>query len=255
MSLDITVNFPNEYPLRSGEQSDGVQMSPLALLWIREHIKWLIYRAQDGSQTDDLYSRELAFPSSRKIKILEYGSGESTICLATMFPEAAIYSVEGEQKWYDWVNKTMKEKNLLNIQQFFVEQDSNYRPGSTEGTNSWGNKYNLEYATIIDRMAPPFDLIINDGGIREIVGDTILNKADQYIAYDGMYLRHDYDMAIQRSWLGSHLNPLPDWVNDKERPCYDNFCATHPKYEMITVSGNGKWGWRCELGGVWRRTS
>jgi len=253
MSLDITVNFPSEFPLRNGEGTDGVQMSPLALLWIQEHIKWLTWRAQDGSQSDDLYARELLFPSSRKIKILEYGSGESTILLATMFPQATIYSVEGEQKWFDWVGRMMKEKNLLNIQQFFIEQSSNYRPGATNEVNSWGEKDNLEYATIIDRMAPPFDLIINDGAMREKVGDTILNKADLYLAYDGMYLRHDYERALEGAWFGSHLDPLPSWVNDRDRPCYESFCAIYPKYEMITVSGNGKWGWRCELGGIWRR--
>jgi hypothetical protein len=246
--MDINIDLPPDVSLRSDPNTDGVQISPLAIMVIAEHLKWLLYQAKQGLQTKELVARELNFPSSRKIKVLEYGPGESTILLAKMFPEVAFYAVEGDKPWYDWLVNQVKHEKLNNVQVEFYEQISAY------GRHVQGRpEYNMRYVTCIDQLEPPFDLILNDGGMREMVGDYVLNGADKYLGHDGMYFRHDYSMAIERNWIGYHLDPAPDWVNEDERPCYENFCATHPNYEMITVSGNGKWGWRCEYGGVWRR--
>lgn len=246
--MDINVSLPTGYSFRVDPDRTGVQISPLAFMVMREHLNYLLYIAKQGIQDNNHYARELNFPSSRKIKVLEYGPGESTILFATMFPQIAFYAVEGDRDWYEWLLKWIAEKKLLNVQVEFQEQVSSYgrhRKGRPE--------YNMRYVTCIDQLEPPFDLILNDGGMREMVGDYVLNDADKYIGHDGMYLRHDYSMALEKNWLGYHLDPAPDWVNDDERLCYDNFCATHPNYEMITVSGNGTWGFRCEYGGVWRR--
>jgi len=97
----------------------------------------------------------------------------------------------------------------------------------------------------------PYDLILNDGCLREMVGDTIMANADRYIAPGGYYFRHDYEKLLNGSWQGWHLDPSLDVSVGH---MYDKFTSEHPNYELLTINGDGKWGFKCEYGGLWRKS-
>lgn len=192
--------------------NEFLQFSPVALSWIEEQLKGI-----------------------EEPKIIEFGAGVSTIVLAQTFPQAQIYAVEGHKEWLEKEEKWLKEREIKNVTLIFKEQDNNYR--RPEVVN------NMEYVKCADEFKP-YDLILNDGAMREIVADYLLKDLDSYLKPNGVYLRHDYEQYLSGDWRGSHL--------DKEIR-YEQFVLDNPGYSLVTIGGNGKWGSHAEYGGLWRR--
>jgi hypothetical protein len=212
-----------DLPFRVGMET--CQMSPMAVEWL------------------DHFVRELKQVKKRdKLKIIEYGSGLSTVIFGMLWPDDEIISVEENKDWYDKVKNWLVKYEVKNVNLIFEEvADRNfYLFDENTNTNYFHNTEKFK----------PFDLILNDGNLREYIGESILNEADSFITEGGLYLRHDYEKSFQHTWVGPHVFDF-DWVVD-DGFSYDMFCATHPGYELLTVNGNGKWGYKAELGGVWR---
>lgn len=183
------------------------------------------------------------FVWKRKARIFEYGDGISTIWWARNFPENEIISVGGDKHWFDWVEEMLAKEPPHHVTHVYHEATNYY---VTE------KDANYDYAHCIDDFNPPFDVIINDGAQREIVGDYILSNADKYINVGGIFLRHDYEMAVLGNWVGFR-DKLPEWCRDEMDLGYDGFCHTHPEYTLVTTTGNGLAGNVMEYGGVWRK--
>jgi hypothetical protein len=217
MTLDVA--NPDRYRLKlmGNEKEFDSQLSPLAVNFIENFILDIQEKAK------------------RPAKILEFGSGVSTILFSKLFPLSEIYSVEGDVNWFEMVTKWIDQENCKNITRIFEPQTNFY---ISDNTN------NLDYFEKTREFDLPFDLIINDGGMREIVGDFILKNANEYLSIGGLYLRHDYEKYLSGEWRGFHI--------DKEIR-YEQFVLDNPTYSLITVNGNGRWGYHCEFGGVWRR--
>jgi len=178
-----------------------------------------------------------------KAKILEFGSGISTIALGQLRPDDEIVSIEENKEWYERVKGWLKEEGITNVNLIFEEvEDRNYY--------NFDETTNINYFHVCEQFKP-FDLIINDGNMREYIGDSILDRADEFLTEGGLYLRHDYEKSWDGTWTGPHII-VPDWIEGVGTLYYDNFCATHKGYELITVNGNGPWGYKAEFGGIWR---
>lgn len=192
-----------------------IEMSPLVLAWI-----------------------ETFLSGKKNVKILEYGSGVSTIWFCEKFPEATIYSMEGNRDWLAFVKEELKSRNLNNIKYFFQEQPHNY---------GQGQDFNPKYATK-PLSHKPFDFILNDGGAREQVFGILSFNLDEILKIGGVYLRHDYDRFLAGTWRGENLD------GNKIQNSYEKFASTHENYSVITIPGcQQKWGYMCEAGGLWRR--
>lgn len=203
----------------------GVQMSPLFLSVLTDWIEgWK--------------------PKENPVRIFEYGSGMSTAWFAMTFPHVLVVSVEGEREWgasIDVINQRYGLRNLVSIKE--DQEDPTHRGADQKIAQS----INLNYIEQVAKQPWPFNLIINDGAERERVGDFVLKNIDKLLVKDGLYLRHDYEMAVNNGW-----NYLHD-VQPKKELGYEEFCAEHPEYTMVTFPGNGRWGYKMEAGGVWRR--
>jgi hypothetical protein len=199
-------------------KENHVQMSNVPLAVIKDHLIGVA----------DKYKR--------KTNILEYGSGVSTLWFGKTFPDAGIVSVEGDQGWYENITKWLRREKIKNVDLRFVEQTPNWRDPE-------------EYVNPLYLNIPegPFDLIINDGCVREKVAETLMLDMDRYLKVDGLYLRHDYMNLIKGDWVGVGLS------GNLERITYEEFCTKHPNYSVITLNGNGRWGVFDEFGGVWRK--
>lgn len=195
-------------------EDNHIQMSPAVLAVLNEFI------------------RDRQSKLDRPFKLLEFGSGASTSYWSKEYPEIELYSIEGDKDWYEQVKRWAKPK----IYEFH------------EATNYYTSdpKFNKDYVLSIKKFGP-FDLIINDGAMREIVGEFILDHFTDFVSEGGMYLRHDYEMAITGNWVGFNQTGEVEPLN------YEKFVANHPEYSLITINGNGKWGYKAELGGIWRR--
>jgi len=194
---------------------DGfMEMSPLALSVLDDFIK------DRQSKLD------------RPFKLLEFGSGRSTVYWCEKYPEIEVYSVEGDKDWFE------KVKTWVNPKIYEFHEATNYYTSDT--------KFNIDYVISILKYGP-FDLILNDGAMREVVGNFILENADDFITDGGMYLRHDYEKAIIGDWVGFNQ------FGNKEPLDYEGFVSRNPKYSLITINGNGKWGYKCEMGGIYKR--
>jgi hypothetical protein len=180
----------------------------------------------------------------RKSRIIEYGSGCTTCWYAINFPDNEFVAVEGDEKWFDVVNQELKKIGAKNVNLIF-------HPASNYYTTVMDQ--DLSYSRTIQEVGGAFDLIINDGAQREIIGDFILRNADEFISTGGIYLRHDADMAILGNWVGLREEPLPEWCRDKMDLGYDGFAHTHPQYEHITVTGNHIASMVTEFTGIWRK--
>ena len=181
----------------------------------------------------------------RKARILEYGSGCTTAWWAINFPDNEIISVEGNLEWYEVMKKELEKIGAKNVKLI-------YHPASNLYTTE--RDEDLSYSRSIEEVGGQFDLIINDGAQREMIGDFILQNADKFISPGGLYLRHDYEMAILGNWVGLREEPLPEWCRDKTDLGYEGFCSTHPDYSLVTVTGNHIASMVVELGGIWRKT-
>lgn len=247
--MEIKVDVPADWDMRVREGTDGLQISPLALMWIKEHINTMVYcRDHYDSKTVIKYDNNSApqFGNSKQIKILEFGGGCSTIFFAKAFPYAQICTVEGEEDWYNKETSWANEDKLFNVRVIKELQPSDYGFDSPREDN-------MNYALRAKEFGFPFDLILNDGAMREKVADVILSDPDRWLSVGGVYLRHDYEKALDERWIGPHTNPRPLFVLGEVGTYYESFCATHPNYSMLTVPGNGIWGFYCEYGGIWRR--
>jgi len=178
----------------------------------------------------DEFIRERQRNLDRPFKYLEFGSGASTVYFVRNYPEIEVYSIEGEKEWYENVKTWCKPK----VYEYH------------EATRFYTSKKdcNMDYITCMKKYGP-FDLILNDGAQREMVADYILANPEKFISNGGMYLRHDYEKLIMGDWIGFHLPDLKETT--------EGFVVKHPEYTVMTINGNGKWGYKCELGGVWRR--
>lgn len=206
----------------AGYQYNGKspEMSPLVMAFIKEFIG------------------ERQLKAFGYVRILEYGSGTSTIWLGKTFPEDNIFSVEGDEAWYEYVGESINKERLDNVTLFFAKQTEKY---------GHGEEFNPAYANGPLEFGP-FDLIINDGGAREEVWDTIKDRLDDILNVGGLYLRHDYEKYICDIWRGNDLD------GGKIQNAYEKFCAENENYSLITIPGcQAKWGFMCEAGGVWRR--
>lgn len=214
----------NKYTFRIGKET--CQMSPVAFQWIGNFLGELKDKKEAG------------------LKIIEFGSGVSTIALAELRPDDQIVSIEENKGWYGKVRGWLEERGIKNVELLFeeVEVRNYYRFDETTNPN---------YFHVCEKYKP-FDLIINDGNMREYIGDSILEEADDFLTEGGLYLRHDYEKSWDGVWVGPHL-VVPEWVGEGGGLYYDSFCATHPGYELITVNGNGRWGYKAEFGGAWRK--
>lgn len=182
----------------------------------------------------------------RKARILEYGAGCTSIWWGMNFPDNEIISVEGNPWWMESIQKELDKNNIKNVKLIYYPADENYTTVLDP---------DLAYSRVIDEVGGSFDLIINDGAQREIIGDHILKGIDQgkeYLSVGGLYLRHDYEMAVLGNWVGLREEPLPAWCRDKMDLGYNGFAATHPEYEHVTVCGNHIASMVIEMGGIWR---
>lgn len=180
---------------------------------------------------------------TRKARILEYGDGVSTLWYAKNFPDNEFYSIGGDEYWFNWMEDELKKLPSHKVTHIFHKATNYY---TTELDPDF------DYAHCIDDLNPPFDVIMNDGAQREIIGDYILSNPDKYISVGGIYLRHDYEMAILGNWVGLR-DKVPEWCRDKMDLGYEGFIHTHPEYAVVTTTGNGLAGYQMEYGGVWRK--
>lgn len=236
--MAIPVVTPPDWDMKVDDRWDGVQISPLGLLWIKDHIESL-YPEQLTAHNTIMH-----FPSSHQIKILEVGTGHSGAFFATIFPTVQVCSIEGEKMWYERELEWQEKKKLFNWRIIFEEQPSDYGFDSLRDDN-------MNYINRAKEFGFPFDLILNDGGMREKVADVILSDADKWLSIGGVYLRHDYNRAVSERWIGPHISPHPPWVVGEVGTFYEQFCALHPNYRTITTPGNWVTG-LYEYGGVWR---
>jgi predicted O-methyltransferase YrrM len=178
----------------------------------------------------DEFIRDRQTHLDRPFRLLEYGSGVSTAYFVSKYPEIEVYSVEGDKEWFK------------NVKTWVTPKKYKYHQATSFYTTK--PDCNIDYITCMEEFGP-FDLILNDGAQREMVADYIFANPEKFIAQGGMYLRHDYEMMVLGNWVGYHL---PDMAQTGEE-----FVSNHPDYSMVTINGNGKWGYICELGGVWNR--
>jgi len=204
----------DKYQMREGKWK--TEISPFALKWIEIHLN------------------EIKRKYKRKTRLMEFGAGLSTVWYGKNLPDTEICTVEGDEKWYERVKARLKKEKVKNVKLKYVPQDANYR---------------LPYVHVNSDYVYPFavrtgwDVIINDGAIRETIGDTTMECADTLIRPNGVYLRHDYEKAARGDWLQT------GW----EKLGYEEFCAENDSYGVITIPGNGIWGYLAELGGIWRK--
>lgn len=183
----------------------------------------------------------------RKARIIEYGAGCTSMWWAKNFPENEYIGVEGSTWWMDKVNEELAKLPPHKARLIYHPADESYTTIMDE---------DLSYYKTIQEVGGQFDLIINDGCQREMVGDFVLRNANDFISLGGLYLRHDYEMAILGNWVGLR-DPnveLPQWCRDKMDLGYEGFVASHPEYACVTVTGNHIATKVIEMGGVWRKS-
>ena len=178
----------------------------------------------------DTWIKDIKEKLDRPFKYLEFGSGLSTVYFSEKYPEMEIYSVEGVSDWHEKVG------GMVTPKKYEFHEATNYY--TTDPS------CNMEYITCMEEDGP-FDLILNDGAQREMVADYIFSKPEKFIAKGGLYLRHDYEMLSIKTWIGHHLPEIGQTTEE--------FAAKNDNYTLVTINGNGKWGYKCELGGVWHR--
>jgi protein-L-isoaspartate O-methyltransferase len=110
-------------------------------------------------------------------KVLEYGSGESTLQIANLVNK--IVSVEHQQLWFD----SIKNKSQENCKILFAQPDLPYTEGKHCGTYD-------EFSTYINSPTQygPYDIILIDGRAR-IECSKICNKLSHQ---DTIIFVHDW---------------------------------------------------------------
>jgi hypothetical protein len=223
---DINIQNNDNYHLILGENPDQytTRTSPLGINYVADFIE----------RFEETFKR--------KARIIEYGDGLSTLWFAKNFPDNEIVSVGSDKEWFDWMEEELKKIPNHNIKHVYHKASNLYTTERDE---------DREYTHTIDSFGQ-FDVIINDGAQREMIGDYILSNADKFISLGGIFIRHDYEMAILGNWVGLR-DEIPEWCRDNMDLGYDGFTHTHPEYALVTTTGNGLAGNVMEYGGVWRK--
>jgi predicted O-methyltransferase YrrM len=145
----------------------------------RRAVPWISYRA----------ARTLRHLIRPKWRILEFGSGLSTIWLASR--SSFVLSIESDPGWYRRVARLLDKKGLSNVQ---LEQ----RPANC-----------VDYVAIGDVVDHTFDLALIDGDCRDRCVEPSLRfvRADGYIYLDNTDQPGDRQVA-EKKLLGSGY----EWV-------------------------------------------
>lgn len=117
-------------------------------------------------------------------RMLEYGSGNSTICIAPLVK--TLWSVEHNKEWFDRVINMVFDFNNVNL--FYVPQDlPRSNPTKLE-----------EFQTYVDWIKDKdikFDIVLIDGRARQWCAESILDKlSDNHTVF-----LHDYNL-IERPY-------------------------------------------------------
>lgn len=111
--------------------------------------------------------------------MLEYGSGNSTMCIAPLVKN--LWSIEHDKKWFDQVTNMIS--NLDNVRLFYVPQDL---------TRSNPTKYEefKTYVNWINDKDIKFDIVLIDGRARQWCAETVMPKLKE----NHLVFLHDYNL-------------------------------------------------------------
>lgn len=112
--------------------------------------------------------------------VLEYGSGNSTLCIAALVSE--IYSIEHDKTWYNKVQNMIKHHTIVYLN--YVQQDL---PRSKPTKR---NEFNT-YINWIKNQSISFDIVLLDGRARQWCAESVLCNLNEEHA---VFL-HDYDLS------------------------------------------------------------
>jgi hypothetical protein len=126
--------------------------------------------------------------------VCEYGSGGSTLFFAKR--TAAVFSIEDNPKWHDWVSRRVQEKNITNVTLSLCPFDFKNPHGFDQS----------EYLNAIPDQK--FDVIVVDGSEEWTqVRPVCFEKAQQHIKPSGIIVVDDswrYPMLRQRNQAKSY---------------------------------------------------
>lgn len=116
---------------------------------------------------------------SKDKTMLEYGSGNSTLCLAPLVKK--LWSIEHDKLWYEKVKQLVS--HLGNVELFYVAQDlPRSIPTKLE-----------QFKTYVDWITDKnisFDVVLLDGRARQWCAEAILEKLNK----DHLVFLHDYNL-------------------------------------------------------------
>ena len=174
-----------------------------AALWLRS--LFAIYDIDDMASLDLPWWTFAAIDEADKFlrsrassRVLEYGSGASTIWLARR--AGSVTSIEHDGTWYSVVSKRLAPFGNAEVK--LIEADPEAVPGYISEKEGWVGRSFKRYASAIDAERGKFDLIVIDGRART----ACLEHAVKKLAADGMILfdnsgRTRYRLAIAASGL------------------------------------------------------
>jgi hypothetical protein len=111
--------------------------------------------------------------------MLEYGSGNSTMCIAPLVKE--LYSIEHDTKWYNSVLELTKDLNNVNLN--LVEQDkTRTHPTKIEEFQT--------YVNWIKNKDIKFNRVLVDGRAIVWCAEAVLDKLEK----DHIVFLHDYNL-------------------------------------------------------------
>lgn len=158
----------------------------------------------------------------RPIRVFEFGSGASTLWLASRVDE--VHTVEHHASFAARIRPEFAARPNITLHQ--VEAAPAARPLVPSGKPGHEGLDFAEYVATIDRIGGPFDLIVIDGRAR----DACLRAAIPHLAADGLIVydnsrRRRYRRAIEESGLVERrlrgltpTLPYPEQTSVLERP-------------------------------------
>ena len=152
------------------------------------------------------YSKIISLLSDKKItKIIEFGSGTSTVRLSQDFPLCKIISFEDQIKFYNETKNMLKEHKIRNV-------NLTYCPLKQIRI---GLRFYLTYNFNIDQLVKVIDFVLIDGPVESV---TLRGReAPLYIVFPlikigGIIALHDYhrDSAkkVVKNWISFFNNNL-----------------------------------------------
>ena len=139
-------------------------------------------------------------------KVLEYGSGESTLEISKIVK--TVLSIEHQKKWYEEISKKIPS----NVDLILREPNLPYIEGGNCGTYDQFKEY-VDYPL----NHGPFDVIFIDGRAR-VSCASICNKISNK---DTLIFVHDFDLKNRKEYI-----PILDYLN------IIDFCDTMYKFEI-----------------------